>query len=407
MSDPSWTLPNDPLGAFCRENHVCVSGAASGPLAGLSFAAKDVFDVAGARTGCGHPDWLRTHPPAQAHALAVSRLLEAGGDLVGKTLSDELCYSLTGENRCYGTPVNPAAPGHIPGGSSNGSASAVAGGLVDFALGTDCGGSVRVPASYCGIFGMRPTHGRIPLDGVAPFAPSIDCVGWFARDPEVFLRVGRVLLADTGEPRSFDRLLRASDAFGLADGEVVEALAPGVAELARTLGVAAVDDAPLSEEGLEQWFEVFRVIQAGEVWRSLGGWIREHRPDFGPGIRERFAAASEVGDDAVAAARAQRALIAGRLDALLPPGTLLCLPTTPRPAPPLGSDAADVEVAYRQKAMALLCSAGLAGLPQITLPLGRVEGLPVGLSIVGRRGSDIDLLSLAVSLCGARAPAHA
>ena len=168
----NWTIPNDPLGAFCRDNHIAVKGAGSGPLAGLTFAAKDAFEIVGAKTGFGQPDWLRTHSPAEQSAEAVRLLLAAGADLAGKTHCDELCYSLTGENVHYGTPVNVNAPGRVPGGSSNGSAAAVAGSLVDFALGTDCGGSVRIPASYCGIIGLRPTHGRVSDKGVLPFGPS-------------------------------------------------------------------------------------------------------------------------------------------------------------------------------------------------------------------------------------------
>jgi amidase len=171
MRATGWTPPNDPLGAFCRHNHASLAGSGKGPLAGLTFAVKDLFHIRGHRTGFGHPDWLRTHPPARRTAAAVKSLLAAGASMVGRTHCDELCYSLTGENIHYGAPVNVNARGRIAGGSSNGSAAAVAGELVDFALGSDCGGSIRIPASYCGIFGMRPTWGRVPLDDAVPFGP--------------------------------------------------------------------------------------------------------------------------------------------------------------------------------------------------------------------------------------------
>ncbi|MGE3697786.1 MAG: amidase family protein, partial [Hyphomicrobiaceae bacterium] len=200
MSTASCTPPHDPLGAFCRDNHAALAGSGRGPLAGLTFAVKDLFHIEGNRTGFGHPDWLRTHPRAERTAVAVERLLAAGADMIGRTHCDELCYSLTGENVHYGTPINSNAPGRIPGGSSNGSAAAVAGKLVDFALGSDCGGSIRIPASYCGILGMRPTWGRISLEGAAPFGPSFDVAGWFARDTVLFEKVGRVLLGDDKEP---------------------------------------------------------------------------------------------------------------------------------------------------------------------------------------------------------------
>ena len=215
------TLPfEDPVGAFCRDNHVALKGADDGPLAGLAFGAKDVFHIAGTPTGFGHPTWLATHEPPPETATAVRRLLDAGADLAGKTHTDEMAYSLTGENVHYGTPVNARAPDRIPGGSSNGSAAAVTAGLVDFAIGTDCGGSVRLPASYCGILGMRPTVDRVPLDGVIPFGPPFDVAGWFARDAGVLEKAGRVLLADDSQPTPPWRLLRAADAFAMVDEAV-------------------------------------------------------------------------------------------------------------------------------------------------------------------------------------------
>src|SRR3954451_2823866 len=224
-----WTAPNDPLGAFCRDNHMAVKGSWTGPLAGLTFAAKDAFHVKGARTGFGQPDWHRTHDPATETAAAVQQALDGGADMVAKSHCDELCYSLTGENVHFGTPVNVNAPGRGPGGSSNGSAAAVAGSLVDFALGTDCGGSVRIPASYCGIIGIRPTYGRVSAHGVLPFGPSFDVVGWFARDPDVFVEVGKVLLEEdrAASPR---RLIIAVDAWSLLERPVAEALAPAASK---------------------------------------------------------------------------------------------------------------------------------------------------------------------------------
>ena len=194
----------DELGAFITHAKVRIEGAAEGPLAGLAFAAKDLYDVAGVITGCGNPDWIRTHEPAGTTAPAVETLLAAGATLVAKTLTDELAYSINGENHHFGTPVNVNAPGRIPGGSSSGSASAVAGGMVDFALGSDTGGSVRVPASFCGIYGLRTTHGRISLDAIQALAPSFDTVGWFARDAAPVEAGGRgrlpVLPTRTGPP---------------------------------------------------------------------------------------------------------------------------------------------------------------------------------------------------------------
>ncbi len=389
--------PNDPLRAFCTENHVALEGATRGPLAGLTFAAKDVFDIAGHRTGFGQPDWLRTHLPAQTTALAVQKLLDAGANMVGKTHTDELTYSLSGQNVHYGTPVNPAALECIPGGSSSGSVSAVAGGLVDFALGTDCGGSVRLPASYCGVLGIRPTHDRISLAGVAPFASSFDVVGWFARDADIFSRVGVVLLDEENAPPPPKRMLYAQDAFGLVDYRVTNALEQAVANAAFAIGT--LEEVVVSPEGLERWYETFRVLQAAEIWGNLGEWIQAVRPSFGPGIRERFDLARQVTVTQVVPAKAVREVIRGRMDELLGEGDILCLPTSPRVAPSKDATSDDLEIRVRQQAMSLLCIAGLAGLPQVSLPLATLEGQPLGFSLVGRRGTDTQLLTLANVLC--------
>ena len=396
QSDPGRPLPGDTLGAFCHDNHVAIAGAAEGPLAGLTFAVKDIFHIKGARTGFGHPLWLASHPPAAATAAAVQRLLDAGATMVGKTHTDEFAYSLTGENVHYGTPVNPWDRDRVAGGSSSGSVAAVAGGLVDFAIGTDCGGSVRLPASYCGVLGIRPTHGRVSLDGAIPFAPSFDCAGWFARASGVFEAVGRVLLAAQTQPRRPRRLLRARDAFDLVNRKVSQALEPAVAALESDIG--APEDVVVSPQGLRDWFQIFRTLQAAEIWANQGAWIRANRPEFGPGVRERFEWAAAVGEPEVRAAEAARRAVVARLDELLQAGDVMCLPTSPRVAPLKNTATDTLEIDYRHQAMCLLCIAGLGGLPQINLPLVLLDGLPVGLSIIGPRGSDLDLLQVARSL---------
>ena len=385
--------PDDPLGAFCAHNHAALQGAPDGPLKGTTFGVKDVFHIAGYRTGFGHPDWLRLHPPAEITAVAVQRLLTAGATMVGKTHTDELAYSLSGQNVHYGTPVNPAGPDRVPGGSSNGSASAVAGGVVDFAIGTDCGGSVRLPASYCGILGMRPSHGRVPLDGAIPFGPSFDVAGWFARDAGLFERVGRILLNDHSEPQPPRRLLVASDAFDMVDQPVTDALQPSVLKTSNAVG--SKEDVVVSAEGLADWFETFRVLQAAEIWGNHGQWIESVRPQFGPGVQERFEWASQVKAADVDAAKEERARIRDRIDNLIGESDVLCLPTSPRVAPLKDTPTDDIEVRFRHQAMCLLCISGLGGLPQVSLPMASLDGLPLGLSLVGRWGSDLMLLSLA------------
>ena len=328
--------------------------------------------------------------------LPSSLLLSAGARMIGKTHTDELAYSLTGENAHYGTPVNVRAPDRIPGGSSNGSAAAVAAGLVDFALGTDCGGSVRVPASYCGILGMRPTVDRVPTDGVLPFGPPFDVVGWLARDPQVFRRVGSVLMGDDSEPPSPRRLLRAADAFDLVDDSVVQALGPGVEKVAALVG--SIEDVRVSPEGLTDWFETFRTVQAASVWSNHGEWVTKTMPRFGPGIKERFEWAAQLDPAEVAAAEEKHKSIRKRISEVVGDGDVLCLPTSPRVAPLKNAPVDDVEVHCRHQAMHLLCIAGLGFLPQVSLPLAELDGLPVGLSLVGPPGSDMQLLGLAEAL---------
>ena len=386
----------DPLGAFCAHSRPVLAGSGEGPLTGRTFAVKDVFHIAGYKTGFGSPEWLATHEPATATASAVGLLLDAGAEMVGKTLTDELAYSLTGENVHYGTPVNPAAPDRVPGGSSNGSASAVAGGLVDFALGTDCGGSVRLPASYCGIFGIRPTVDRVPLDGVVPFGPPFDVAGWFARDAELLESVARVLLDDTAPPSAPRRLLRGVDAFEAAGDRVAAALEDAVARVEDAVGPAI--DVSLAEGRLGHWFETFRVVQGASIWSNLGEWVTATRPRLGPGAKMRLDWAAGLEERTVAAARADHAAIRQRIELVLTDGDVLVIPTSPRGAPLKNTPLDDIEIRFRNQAMHLLCIAGLGGLPQISLPMAEIDGLPLGLSLVGPRGTDMQLLALARKL---------
>ncbi|ROO26912.1 amidase [Salinisphaera orenii MK-B5] len=387
----------DTVHAFCRDNPAALAPTGDGALDGLRFAAKDVFEIAGTRTGFGQPDWLASHPPARANADAIDRLLGAGAELVGRTISDELCYSLTGDNVHYGAPVNSWGLDRLSGGSSSGSAAATCAGLVDFALGTDCGGSVRVPASYCGLLGLRTTHGRVPTDGLLRFANAFDCIGWFARDAEIFERVARVLLPEAREHGPFKRVLIATDAFEAVDDEIAEAFAPALETLAAEVG--EVGEVRLSEDGLDRWFETFRIIQAADVWSALGDWVTRTRPALGPGVCERIEQAAHIDEVELRAAQAHRAEITVRLDSLIGEDDVVVLPSTPRPAPPRGGGDAALETTYRFQAMSLLCSAGLAGLPQMSLPLAMKEGLPLGLSIMTRRNGDMRLIELAGRVC--------
>lgn len=369
---------------------------AAGPLSGTSFAVKDVFDIAGLRTGFGNPDWLATHAPATRTASLVTRLRAAGAHLVGKTITDELTYSLTGENPHYGTPLNSAAPDRIPGGSSSGSAAAVAGGAVDFALGTDCGGSVRIPASYCGLLGLRPTHAALALDGVIPFAPSFDVAGWFARSATLFELVGSVLFDTPSSNAIPRRLVLVEDAFELLAPPVAAALAPAVAQARELCGAAR--SLRVCADGLTTWFEVFRTVQGAEIWDARREWLTAAHPHIGVAVKERLDWAAAISAESAEAARAARLHIRTAVNKLFAPDEVLCLPTSPRVAPPRGAPIDLIEHEYRKQAMSLLCIAGLAGLPQVSLPLATFEGLPLGLSLIGAAGQDMLLLAAARQL---------
>lgn len=389
---------NDTANAFIES--FTLEGAPIGPLAGLTFAAKDIFDVAGHITGCGNPDWARTHATATDHAHPVTTLLAAGAKLIGKTHTDEIAYSLMGANAHYGTPRNTHAPDRVPGGSSSGSAAATAAGLVDIGLGSDTGGSVRLPASFCGIYGIRTTHDRIPLTGTMPLAPSFDVAGWFARDAETFARGGQAF-AIAEQPVEAVRLLLPVDAWALADPETVQALAPVVAAAQARFGSAALTR--LSENGLAEWREVFRVVQASEIWTVHGAWVTQTQPSFGPGVRERFDMASKISETEAEQARTRRSALRTQIRSHLGADGILILPTSPAPAPKLNASEATLDT-FRARALELLAPAGIGGLPQVSIPAATVsDGAPVGLSVVGPPGADGLLLSLARSLAQSRA----
>ena len=257
-----------------------IAGAPQGPLAGLTVAVKDMYDIAGTRTGGGSPDWLAAHPPAAAHAAAVRRLLERGAMVIGKTVCDEFFFSVTGANAHYGTPVNPRAPDRLPGGSSSGSAASTAAGACDFALGSDTGGSVRVPAAFCGLYGIRPTHGRIDMTGAMAMAPSFDVAGWFASGSGVFRRVGEALLDGGAARADLRKLIIVDDAFAQADAEVADLLRAAIDAMARDLP-APVHDA-VASDGFDPWRESFRIIQAREIWSIYGPFVEKHRPSSAP-----------------------------------------------------------------------------------------------------------------------------
>jgi len=377
-----------------------IKGAASGPLAGLSAVVKDMYDIAGERTGCGNPDWLATHAPATRNCPPVQKILDAGATITGKTICDEFFYSVSGANAHYGTPVNVRAPGRLPGGSSAGSAAACGAGLCDFALGSDTGGSVRIPASFNGVYGLRPTHERIEHSGVADMAPSFDVPGWFAATPGVFRKIGAVLLDSARVRAKIERVVILEDAFAQAETPV--------ADLLRTLVEFMSDDLPgmvhgkIAPDGFDPWREAFRIVQAYETWQTFGGFVGQQKPKIGPGVRERMEFAATVTRAQADAARGILAKARQHIRQVAVAGTVLALPTSPSIAPKFDMGAADLED-FRVRVMRLTCTSGVSGLPQMSIPGGTINGCPVGLSFIGWAGGDEALLDLACELaphCG-------
>lgn len=390
---------DDPYRALVPYPDAPVPHAPTGPLAGLRLAVKDLYHVAGYPTGAGCPLMLAMSGVKTTTAPLVQQLLDAGASFVGKAHTDELAFSLNGQNAHFGTPENPAAPDRIPGGSSSGSAAAVAGGLADLALGTDTGGSVRAPASYCGLFGLRPTHGRLSLDGCLPLAPSFDTAGFFARDALVFEKVADVVLGEDPAPLLDEPgLLVAEDLFARADAEAARLLKAALQRASLQLqDMQSLAETVANHETL---YWTFRRLQAWEAWRTHGAFIERYAPPLGPGVADRFAYGSTITDTEVEEAGRVRETFRAHLTRILDGDKVLVLPTVPDAAPLLDASQDSLEV-FRTQALHLLCLAGLAGFPQVTVPVAQKDGAPLGLSLVGPAGCDRTLVALAARLAHA------
>jgi amidase len=346
-------------------------------------------------TGGGNHDWPTGRPIPETHAWAVQTLLDSGATLIGKTVTDEVSLGILGENAFDGTPVNVGAPGRVPGGSSSGSAAAVAAGLCDTALGTDTGGSVRVPASFCGLYGIRPTHGRLPVAGMLPQAPTSDTTGWFARDADTFAKVSAAMLGEEIPSALPTRLIVAVDTFGFADAEVAAALRPLVHKLGGLLG--DVREEAMAPQGLSVWARAQRTLQPHEAWLTFKDWLDERNPRVAYSVARSLVMGSSIPEGERNWANLMRQEARGRLAYLLPVRTILCLPTTPFPAPRRGQRLSVLDP-LRDRITCLCAQGGLAGHPQVSIPGATVEGLPVGLSIIGPRGSDATLVAVARAL---------
>jgi len=391
-------VTHDPYNAFLDTPGPEIESA-SGVLSGKTLAVKDIYDVAGYVTGCGNPQKQAENPPAEKTAAGVQTLLDAGARFIGKTQTDELAFSLNGDNAHFPRPINPVAPDRITGGSSSGSAAAVAGRLADIAVGSDTGGSVRAPASYCGLVGLRASHGAIPLFGAMPLAPSFDVFGWFATDIALYETVAGLLLPET--TLDFRRLMRLPEQEDLLAGES-ERQVFETSALAVEAVVGAARPVSLDSVDQDERYWCLRRIQGYEAWQSHGEWIRAADRNLGPGVKERFEFGGTIGAESLQGESIKREALTREITDLLADDGLLVTPTVPGAAPPAVSSF-DAVQAYRERALRLLCVAGLTGLPELTLPLGTVEGAPFGLSLIGPKGSDRALLAFGRTILDAAA----
>ena len=389
-----------------EEGGPLVASTGQGPLAHVRTAVKDLFAVAGQRVGAGNPAWLAEARPEPAHADAVRRLLNAGAELTGIAQTDELAFSLAGTNAHYGTPVNPAAPGRITGGSSSGPAAAVARGWADLGLATDTAGSIRVPASYCGLYGWRPTHGATPTGGLLALAPSFDTAGLLARDPALLRTAAEVLLPPDDDPVPVAELMVDEELASHAEPEVRASFEAACRALSLRTELPLTRTSTGAAEHLEEWLAAFRTVQAAEAWERHGAWITRHLGALAPDVAGRFENGRRV--SAAERAQAEQVLAGARkaLDAVPPPGSALLLPATSGPALHAGAPSEEVE-AVRAATLRLTCLASLAGLPAVVAPLLRVRSLPVGLCALGAPGTDRALLDLAARTTESRSPTHA
>lgn len=359
-------------------------------LSGLTAGVKDNYDIRGCITGAGTPEYAAGQEPAKGTSPVVETLLQNGAVITGKTQMDELAYSLMGVNARYGTPPNPAAPSRVPGGSSSGSASATAGNQVDIGLGSDTGGSVRLPASFCGLYGWRTTHDLLSDRGLVPLAPSYDTPGFFTRDAETMVKLSKAF-APGGERSDQPEFWLPEDVWALAGPGTSDALRTAWPEPAGQTG-------PLLPGGdLTDWLVAFRIHQGYEIWQALGPWIKAHQPDFGPGIKERFQMASRITEDEFKTAAEARQAIRAHIAETLAVDTIWVYPTSPGAAPLRDTAQSNLEE-FRNAALTLLCIAGHAGLPQVTVPLAAVDNAPIGLSLVGAPGTDSRLIAAAADI---------
>ncbi|XP_034903036.1 outer envelope protein 64, mitochondrial isoform X1 [Populus alba] len=395
--------------------------AAKQTLAGLTFAINDIFELEDYVTGFGNPDWARTHEAAEKTAVTVTALLKNGAVCVGQTVMGELGFGVSGENMHYGTPINPEMPAHVPGGSSSGSAVAVAAGLVDFALGTDTIGCIRIPAAFCGLLSFRPSHGAVSTIGVLPNSQSLDTVGWLARDPSILLRVGHtVLKLNTVEPRRARHLIFADDLFQLS--KVPKQKAEGVISKAFenlsgyqpqqhinfgqhiSLNVPSLkgfrDQSTKLQNGisnLKALCSAMVSLQRHEFKTNHEDWVKSVEPKLASDVSDNVLTAINTTHENIKALYDIRKELRACMQILLKDNGILVIPTIADPPSKLNSKKRDT-VESHNRALILSSIASMSGCCQVTIPLGKNDGCPISVSFITFHGGDKFLLDTVLDM---------
>ncbi|KAK3228289.1 hypothetical protein Dsin_008151 [Dipteronia sinensis] len=389
------------------------------PLTALTFAVSDVFDIEGYVSGFGHPDWARTHEAASRTAPVVSTLVEGGATCVGKTVVDELAYGINGTNKHYGTPTNPESHSRVTGGSSSGAAVAVAAKLVDFSLGVDTVGGVRVPAAFCGVLGFRPSHGAVSQMGIIPVSTSLDTVGWFARDPNVLRRVGHVLLQlPFSVQRSPRQIIIADDCFELLKipidrvdrvviksteklfgrqvlkhenlGDYFNSKVPSLKGFHKTNG-------ELKSSSIRMLANVMRLLQRHEFKHNHEQWINSVKPTLDPAVSAQIHEMLEMDDAELQNCKSIRSEMRSAINFLLKDDGLLVIPTAGY-LPPKLSGKELLSEDYQNCSFTLSSIASISGCCQVTVPLGQYDKCPISVSFIARHGGDRFLLDTVKSM---------
>lgn len=393
-------VQSDPSGSLVERFSLLPSAA--GSLDGLTFTVKDNIDIAGHKTSYGSPAWRDSHAAPTQNALCVDQLLAAGGRCNGKVVADEFTYSLDGENPFFGTPLNAKAPDRIPGGSSSGSAASVAGGVADFSLCTDSGGSIRVPASLCGVWGMRPSLHRISEAGVLPFMPSVSTVGVLAPRLDTLDKAIRVLLRSGKRTTApLQRIFVLSDAMEISDDTVRAETNVVLEQISRRTGIEPEPvsfaqivgrDIPLSDCNEK----ALRVLQTLEFQNTVGNWVETNAPETGFAFSMAYENIRASDRIAALASLDLCERFFEEIQSFITPGTVICFPTTPVIAPLKGTlNTMETVMDFYDRTMAITAFSGVGRLPEISAPLRTVDGCPVGFSIAAGHYQDEFLLGAA------------